>query len=335
MARKLPPLNALRAFEASARHLSFSRAADELCVTPAAVSQHVKQLESYFGQDLFERRARGGLELTEAGRACIPGIRQAFELLVNSCARIASLADPDRVTLLVSPSLTAKWLVPRLHRFHSAYPRIDVQIWANVTGRFHDPHDHDLAIYYSPGPYPGLETRRIMLESVFPVCSPRLIAGAHPLREPADLRHHVLLHDETMHSVKDFAVRDYPGWAEWLDAVGLPGIDASHGPRIQMSNVVIEAAIEGNGVALGRSCLVLDDLRTGRLVRPFAFDYPTRFGYFLVRQPGAIERRSVAVFHDWLLEEAGATDRALQAADFNGRSAAATDARRWHSSSRD
>ncbi len=150
MARKLPPLNALRAFEASARHLSFSRAADELCVTPAAISQHVKQLESYFGQDLFERRPRGGLELTEAGRACIPGIRPAFELLVNSCARIASLADPDRVTLLVSPSLTAKWLGPRLHRFHSAYPRIDVQIWANVTGRFHDPHDHDLAIYYSP-----------------------------------------------------------------------------------------------------------------------------------------------------------------------------------------
>jgi len=314
MARRLPPLNALRAFDASARHSSFSRAAEELCVTPAAVSQHIKQLELYFGQELFERRPRGGLELTEAGRACIPGIRQAFELLVDSCARITALADPDRVTLLVSPSLTAKWLVPRLHRFHSANPLIDVQIWANVTGRYHDPHDHDLAIYYSPGPYPGLEITKIMSESVFPVCSPKLLSGPHPLHSPVDLRHHVLLHDETMHSVRDFTVRDFPGWSDWLDAAGVQGVDAARGPRIQMSNVVIEAAAEGHGVALGRSCLVLDDLRSGRLVRPFGFDYPARFGYYMVRGSGALERRSVALFHEWLLAEAASTDRALREA---------------------
>lgn len=307
MSRPLLPLNGFRAFEAAARHLSFAKAAEELRVTPAAVSHQVRTLEAYLGLRLFRRAARRVL-LTEAGQMLLPDLRDGFERLEAAMARARRLggAGSGVLTITMSPAFAAKWLVPRLERFRERHPDIDVRIDADARLVDLAAEEVDLGIRYGPGEYPGLETTRLFAaEEVFPVCSPRLLEGPCPLRTPADLAGHTLLHDETA-----TLAGSLPTWRMWLQAAGVDiagiGIDSERGLRFSASAMATQAAIEGQGVLLGRSVIVADDLAAGRLVRPFVASCPLRFGYHLVHPRHVATKRTVAVFKEWILQEAGA-----------------------------
>jgi LysR family glycine cleavage system transcriptional activator len=301
MSRELPPLNALRAFEAAARHLSFTKAAEELHVTQAAISHQIKALEEHVGVALFERRNKAVL-LTEAGQLCLPGLREGFDRLAEAMDGIRRRADANMLSVTTTPSFAAKWLAPRLDRFRQAHPEFEVRIDAS-THLVDFAREHiDTAIRYGPGLYPGLQAERLMEVEAFPVCSPRLLAGPHPLRTPADLKWHTLLHTEWM--ARD---EEWPDWRMWLLAAGQRDIDWTRGPQFNDAAVSIQAAIEGHGVAIGRDALVEGDLAAGRLVRPFALSVGGRFSYHLVYPAAALKRRPVAAFREWLLIEAGVT----------------------------
>ena len=306
MSDRLPPLNALRAFEAAARHLSFSKAADELNVTPAAVSHQIKGLEDYFGVPLFRRMTRA-LLLTDAGQAALPLLRDGFDLLAEGAGRIATRHAGDVLTVSVGPSFAAKWLVPRLDRFRAAHSQIDVRIDANddLADFRHD--GVDVAVRYGSGAYPALRSDCLFDELVVPVCSPTLLTGAHPIRTPDDLRHHTLLH-------LDWRMEEEaaPNWRMWLLAAGLEGIDPTRGPRFNYESMVVQAAIEGHGVALADRVLVEDDLAAGRLVMPFKLSLPgpTRFCYFLVSPESTADLPKIVAFRDWILAEAAAQAKA-------------------------
>ena len=296
MAERLPPLNALRAFEAAARHLSFVKAAKELHVTPGAISQQVKALEDYLGIQLF-RRLHKGLRLTEAAQSCLPTLQEGFERLAETIRR---LRVRDRVlTVSVAPSIAAKWLVPRLDRFRDVHPGIDVRIDASqrVVDLARD--DVDIGIRYGRGNYPGLRTDRLFTEQeAFPVCSPRLLAGPQPLRCPDDLRSHTLLH-----IVDHTAQTDtWPDWRMWLQAAGVHDIDATRGLQLSASSLLVQAAIEGQGVALVGSVLVADDLAAGRLVRPFELSLSVNFACYVVSLEATADQPSIAAFREWLIE---------------------------------
>lgn len=276
MARRLPPLNALRAFEAAGRHLSISRAAEELNVTPAAVSQQVKALEEYLEVALF-RRFNKALLLTDAGQACLPGLRGGFDLLTEAVKHVATLEARRPLTVSVTASFGGKWLVPRLDRFRELHPSIDVRI--DATARLVDfsREDVDVAIRYGPGRERGLRIDRLMGEEIFPVCSPELLVGNFPLNSPESLCHYTLLH-------VDSATLDetWPDWQMWLLTAGVGGIDVSRGPRFTRPSMAVQAATEAHGVALGSSVLVADDLAEGRLVKPFDVSFPVNFAYHVV-----------------------------------------------------
>lgn len=295
MNRRLPPLNALRAFEAAARHLSFTQAAAELNVTQAAVSHQVKALEAWLGQPLFERMNRA-LRLTEAGRALLPPMRDALDQIAAATTRLAPREPTGVLTISTIPSFAAKWLVLRLGRFQAAHPEFAVRLLTSADLVDFVRQDVDVAIRFGHGPWPGVHAERLMTEEVFPVCSPSLPAGSPPLRTPADLRHHTLLHDD--HVVT---------WRLWLRAAGVEDVDAERGPRFTDSALVLQLAIDGQGVALARRVLVGDDLAAGRLVRPFAQSLPGEFAYHLVAPPHHFSRAKVAAFRDWLLAEAEAS----------------------------
>ncbi len=293
MPRRLPPLNALRAFEAAARHLSFTRAADELSVTQAAVSHQIKGLEGRLGVSLF-RRLHRKLLLTEAGQALFPPVGEALDGIADAVSGLSAAQSAGILTVSTMDSLAANWLVPRLGRFRARLPDIDVHI--STTDELVDfSRDAvDLAIRYGRGEWPGLRVERLMTEEVFPVCSPALLEGGPPLAKPAHLRHHTLLHD---------ALRE--DWRMWLMAAGVEGVDAARGPGYGHSYLVVQAAIAGEGVALGRSVLVADALAEGRLVRPFDVSLPVEFAYYVVCPEDLAESPKVKPFRDWLLEEAG------------------------------
>ncbi|MCI0364982.1 MAG: transcriptional regulator GcvA, partial [Phycisphaerales bacterium] len=237
--RRLPPLNALRSYEAAARHLSFTKAAGELGVTPAAVSHQVKMLEDFIGVSLFQRVNRQ-LILTDAGIACLPGIRTAFEGLSTAIGSISTAGRTGVLTVSVAPSLAGKWLLPRLERFKTAHADIDVRVSASINLVDFAGGEIDLAIRYGSGRYPGLIAERLIGESVIPVCSPNLLKGPHPLRSPADVHHHTLLHDDSPDDDQSC-----PTWEMWLKAAGVEGTDATRGPRFNQSSLVLEAAILG------------------------------------------------------------------------------------------
>jgi LysR family glycine cleavage system transcriptional activator len=297
MARRLPPLNSLRAFEAAARHLSFARAAEELHVTPAAVSHHVKALEERLGVKLFRRLNRAVL-LTDAGQACAAGLSDAFDRMAAALERLRAQDCSGSLTVSTSPALAAKWLVPRLEGFQQLYPEVDVRVSAAMRLVDFSREDVDVAIRYGTGAYPGLLTELLLTNEVVPVCAPALV-GARPLRWPEDLRHHTLLHDDTRTS--DGA---YPNWAMWLRAAGLEGIDPARGPRFDYPGLVLEAAAAGDGVALALSTVAAADLAAGRLVRPFAVVVPAPFAYYVVCPQATAERPKVAAFRQWLRAEA-------------------------------
>jgi LysR family glycine cleavage system transcriptional activator len=306
--RRLPPLNALRAFEAAARHLNFSRAADELSVTPGAVSQQIQNLEDYIGVALFKRTPKG-LLLTDPAQIALPALREAFDRLVEAASMLTAAVDGRRLTVTVAPSFAAKWLVPRLGRFEALHPQVDVWISAGMELTDFNSGEVDLAIRYGSGRYPGLEVTRLMQETVIAVASPELIER-QPLNDLPDLSRHVLLHDGSPD-----ADESCPDWTMWLAARGVRGVDGSRGPRFNQSSLVIEAAIGGRGVALAKRALAQADLDAGRLVAPFQIATAVDFAYYLVHPKAKGRLPQVKAFSTWLTAEAEAHEAALRTID--------------------
>lgn len=300
--RRLPPLNALRAFEASARHGSFTRAAGELFVTPAAVSHQVKALEDFLGLELF-RRERNGLQLTDSGRAYLPGVREAFDRLIEAMDELAAVGQHGVLTVSVAPSFAAKWLVPRLDGFQAAHPEIDVRISASMGLVDFSVGDVDLAIRYGAGVYPDLESELLIRDTVYPVCSPDLLDCENPLVGPQMLRAHTLLHDDSPDGDDSC-----PTWPMWVKAAGISGIDAQRGPRFNQASLVLEAAILGRGVALAKSTLADADIASGRLVKPFDLSLPVRFAYYMVHPRAKALLPKVRLFKDWLRTQVPAAE---------------------------
>lgn len=304
MSRNLPPLNGLRAFEAAARHLSFAKAAEELHVTPAAISQQVKGLEAFYGVKLFRRMTRA-LILTDAGQAALPTLTEGLDKLAEAALRISTHQATSTLTVSVTPSFAAKWLVPRLERFSSAHPEFDVRIDATEALTNFGADDVDVAIRYGIGEYDDLHSTCLMGDAAFPVCSPALLEGPHPLCCPEDLRHHTLLHVQwKMQSELQ------PNWQMWLKAAGIQDVDFTRGPRFSYEDLSVQAAIGGMGVTLALNSLVSDDLKAGRLVRPFppSVSDATNFCYFFVCPEANLEVAKVRSFKDWLTVEAQKSD---------------------------
>ena len=306
--RRLPPLNALRAFEAAARHLNFSRAADELSVTPGAVSQQIQNLEDYVGASLFKRTPKG-LLLTDAAQTALPALREAFDRLAEAASLLTAAVDGRRLTLTAAPSFAAKWLVPRLGRFEAAHPLVDVWLSADMELVDFTAGEVDLAIRYGAGRYPGLEAIRLMNETVIPVASPQLLAS-NPLNEPDDLTHHILLHDGSPD-----ADPSCPDWLMWLAARGVKGVDGNRGPRFNQSSMVIEAAVGGRGIALAKRTLAQDDLDAGRLVSPLQIATAVDFAYHVVHPKAKGRLPQVKAFVNWITAEAAAHEAALAVMD--------------------
>lgn len=297
--RRPAPLNALRAFEAAARSLSFQAAAAQLFVTPAAVSHQVKHLEEHLGVKLFHRGHRA-VELTTEGAALAASLGEAFGLLDLALDRATALVAAHLRVSTVE-SFAAKWLAPRLHRFHRDHPELKLRI---DTGNEHSDFVRDgvdVAIRYGAGGYADAE--KLMDAPAFPICAPTLIADAQrPLTRADDLRHHTLLHDESA------AGRGgVPDWSAWLQAAGAAGVDATRGPVFSSIYLAQEAAVAGHGVALGVAPLVAEDVRLGRLMRPFAQSVPNAYAFWVVRKPGGEARPAVDAFCRWLRLEADET----------------------------
>jgi LysR family glycine cleavage system transcriptional activator len=298
MERHLPPLNGLRAFEAAARHLSLTRAAEELHVTPAAISHQVKGLESYLGVKLF-RRANRSLLLTDAGQACLPGLRQGFDRLAEAIEAVRARDESGPFTVSVPPSFGAKWLVTRLDRFTRKHPGYDVRLDASMRLVDLLREGVDIAVRYGSGHYEGMRVDCLMSEVAIPVCSPRLLEGNPPLRVPEDLCRHTLLHHTA-----PYQDDNYPDWRMWLQAAGVTSCDLGRGPTFSMASMAVQAAVDGQGVALVGNVLVADDIAAGRLVRPFELSFPVQFAYYIVSPLITAERHRVVAFREWLLEEA-------------------------------
>ncbi len=301
--RRLPPLNALRAFEAAARHMNFSRAADELSVTPGAVSQQIQNLEEYIGAPLFKRTPKG-LLLTDGGQTALPALREAFDRLAEAAALLTAATDGNRLTLSAAPSFAAKWLMPRLGRFEAAHPEVDVWLQAGFDLVDFATGEVDLAIRYGSGHYPALETVRLMGESVIPVASPGLLAEK-PLVAPENLSHHTLLHDGSPD-----ADESCPDWPMWLAARGMRDIDGARGPRFNQSSLCIEAAVAGRGVALAKRTLAQADIDAGRLIAPLHIDTAVDFAYYVVHPRAKGRLVQVRAFTAWLKAEAAAHEAA-------------------------
>lgn len=297
MTRKLPPLNAIRAFEAAARHLSFTKSAAELGVTPAAISHQVKKLENYLGVSLF-RRTNKSVLLTDAGQLCLPAVRDAFEQLTDAMEQIRAGERSGILQVSVGPAFALKWLVPRLKGFADAHPEIDVRVAASMTMADFRSDQVDVAVRFGFGHYPGLRIDKLCDEVIVPMCSPRLLERHGGLRSPAALNDVTLLHDD---STKFDA--DAPDWSAWLTAAGVDGIDASRGPRFNHADHALQAALDGLGIVLSGRFLAAQDLAAGRLVAPFEIGLPW-LAFYVVAPKATSGQHKVAAFRTWLLAEA-------------------------------
>jgi LysR family glycine cleavage system transcriptional activator len=293
MTIRLPSLNGLRAFEAAARHLSFTKAAAELNVTQTAVSHQIRRLEAQLGLRLFTRRNRN-LALTGAALDYLPAVRAAFEDLRGATERILRPQHEGVLTVSVLPTLAAKWLVQRLAAFQEAHPGIEVRIATATRAVDFRREEVDVAIRYGNGRWPGLRAVWLMAEEIFPVCSPALLRGERPLREPADLAGQTLLH-----------VNLYTDeWSDWLTAAGLPPGLAQRGLTFDLNLMALQAALDGLGVALGRTAFVEADLAAGRLVAPFDIRVPAKSAFYVVAPEATADSPKIALFRDWLVEAA-------------------------------
>lgn len=300
--RRLPPLNALKAFEASARRLSISLAAQELGVTPGAVSQQIRVLEDHAGAPLF-RREGGSIVLTELGARLHPVLRDAFEQLKRAADIVYGPTGRQSLAVSVPPSFAARWLAPRMARFSAEHPEIEVWISADMQLADVAGGRADVAVRYGVGGYPGVRSEPLIEAGVVPVCSPALLTGAQPLRRPADLAFHTLIHVGAGRMEEP-----RPDWAAWLKARGVTGVDAKAGPRYDQTAFAIEDAANGRGVALAPRAFVAADLASGRLATPFADGYlATNLAYHvLIRRNGG--REEARTFVAWLRREAEAED---------------------------
>lgn len=297
MPRRLPPLSSLRAFEVVARHETFRAAAEELHVTAAAVIQQVKALEGFVGRKLLRRHSRG-YSLTPEGAAGLEALRNGFDQL--SAAVDAMTSGGHRVlTVSAVPSLCAEWLVPRLHRFREQHPDIDVLLHPSVELVDLEHSRVDLGIRCGSGSYPGLISERLFNDEIFPVYSPRMLNGRRPLKSPSDLRVHPLIHTEWTPETGH-----WPGWSDWLRAAGVTGVNVNKGLRFSDGALVIQAAVSGQGVALGSKALALDHLAAGRLVRPFDLSLVTDFAYYIVCSKSRAEEPDLMAFRRWVISEA-------------------------------
>ena len=292
MKRRLPSLNALKSFEASARHESFTRAAAELFVTQGAISQQVKALEDELGLKLFHREHQK-LAITDAGRNYLGVVRDAFDRLAMGTERLLQRHAAGLLNVSTSPNFAAKWLVHRLGRFSEAHPEIDLRISASTHHVDFAREEVDLAVRHGDGRWPGLHVTRLCVEELFPVCSPGLLRGAKPLAKPEDLRRHALLH-----------ANDAKHWSMWLDRAQVSGVNVDRGIVFSQASMAIDAAIQGQGVAMARTALAAWDLLEGRLVRPFPLALEAPFALWIVCPKATAELPKIATFRRWLLDEA-------------------------------
>ena len=297
---RLPPLTALRAFVATAKHLSFTRAADELHVTSAAIGQQIRLLEDHLGQPLFHRD-RGQLHLTDAGRELMPGLTEAFDGVVESLSRLSGSDEHAPIRISVAPSFASKWLIPRLDALRRAAPRLEVQV--DATPRLVDLQgdDVDCVVRYGMGAYAGLVTDRLFGEAVLPVCSPDFAMRHGLYGRPEALADVPLLHEDGFE-------RDpsCPDWKTWLRAAGLPSRLASGGVGFSLSSLVLDAAAAGQGIGLAKYRLAEPDFASGRLISPFGTPRAVEFSYFFATTPAKARYPRVELFRDWLLAEARA-----------------------------
>jgi LysR family glycine cleavage system transcriptional activator len=293
----LPAISALRAFEAAARLRSFTLAAEELGLTQGAISHQVRGLEDHLGFELFQREPRR-ISTTAKGERLALAVRDGLGTVARAIAELTKTDAGPHLVVSTLAGFAVKWLFPRLIRFDKRHPKIELSI--ATTGQLVDfsAGEADVAIRYGMGRYPGLHVERILDEDMYPVCAPKLLRGAKALRKPADLARVPLLHDDIMRLDGHM-----PGWKLWLDAAGASNVDPGKGRRFGQSNMSIQAAIEGLGVALGRSPLVADDLAAGRLARPFDLAVPSGYAYYFVCPPRALDRPKVAAFRAWLKAE--------------------------------
>jgi len=300
MRQRLPPLNALKAFEAAARHESFTRAAEELFVTQGAVSHQVKALESELGLKLFNRE-RQRLVLTEAGRDYLGVVRDALDRIALGTERLLQRQNAGALTVSTSPDFAAKWLVHRLGHFAEAHPEIDLRVSATLHHVDFAREEVDMAVRHGDGNWPGLDTVRLSSEQLFAVCSPKLLTGRRRLTKPSDMLKYPLIH---MDSRAD--------WSKWLQAAALEDAAVIHGPVLNRASMVIDAAINGQGIALARTTLAAWDLINARLVRPFPEALRLSKTYWIICPKATSALPKIKTFRDWLMTEAAQDIRRLQ-----------------------
>lgn len=298
MTRGLPPLNSLRAFESAARRLSFTRAAEELCVTQAAISHHVKILEEHLGFRLF-RRLNNSLVLTENGEAYLPSVRQAFDLLSDGTEAVQGQSDVQVLTISVLPNFALRWLVPRLADFQQANPHLNVRLLSSYRGTDFLREDIDAAIRLGAD-WPDINSDLLFGSDMFPVCSPTLLDNS-PLATPHDLARHTLLH--VWPSPDD--------WPLWLAAAQAPEIAADRGPSFDSYALSTEAAVHRCGVAMAPAAFVEDDLEEGRLVAPFTVRLSRDKAWHFLWSRSRSSRK-ISLFRSWLLARAELTRRAVE-----------------------
>src|SRR5215208_6014518 len=291
MLRRLPPLNALRAFEAAARSESFTRAAEELCVTQGAVSHQVKALEAILGIKLFNRE-RQRLVITDAGREYLNVIRDALDRIAAGTERIVQRQNAGVLTVSTSPDFATKWLVYRLGRFAEAHPDIDLRVSATMHHVDFAREEVDLAVRHGDGNWAGLDVVRLCSEQLFPVCAPKLVSGRNRIAKASDLLKFPLLRLE-----------DWKNWSRWFDAAGVTAT-AVPGPVLNRASMLIDAAVDGQGIALARTTLAAWDLINGRLVRPIDVSLRMANTYWIVCPKAASDAPKIAAFRDWLLAKA-------------------------------
>jgi LysR family glycine cleavage system transcriptional activator len=299
MPRRLPPLNALKAFEAAARRESFTRAAEELNVTQGAVSQQVKSLETTLGLKLFKRE-RQRLVITEAGREYLVVIRDALDRIAAGTERLMQRRGCGVLTISTSPDFAAKWLVYRLGRFAASHPEIDLRVSATVDHVDFAREDIDLAIRHGDGRWPGLDVARLCSERLFPVCSPKLVSGRNRVTAAQDLLKFPLLR-----------LGDWNTWAKWFEAAGVAD-PVARGPILGSASMLIDAAIDGQGIALARTALAAWDIINGRLVRPVDVSLKVSKTYWIVCPKVTSSAPNIATFREWLLAEATEDARRLR-----------------------
>jgi LysR family glycine cleavage system transcriptional activator len=317
MSYRLPPLNALRAFEVAARHLSFKKAAGELSVTPTAVSHQIKSLEEFLDLPLFRRLPRA-LELTAQGQALLPKVREGLECFAVAVENAHEHAAGGRLLVVCPSSFATRWLVPRLRRFNLVEPGVNLHIIRSrdaidaeqsLAAPIFDSvdlreEDSQVVIRFGSGNYPGFRVDRMFGSDYIAVCSSKLLQAATPLREPDDLRHQVLLHDDSM--ANELA---RPSWDEWFRLAGVSGIDGSAGTHFSDSGLAFVAAVDGLGVALASKPLVATAIAQGQLVAPFDIVLEQQYAYYIVTPEAIAGRPAVRALRHWLLEEARAEER--------------------------